>query len=154
MPDDDPIPDDPNQQLKEVEVAEETVRNNSNAVAHSVPGLVGDEKSWALKQKMLPWFWKGKEESAEETQEEEEEKEEKKVPWSSFPLERKPLHDTDDEETEVNSDEESDDPGFDSDIVEKERAAGKKEKASLGPLLGLALGSALLGGSLGYCSAR
>ena len=76
LPDDDPIPDDPNQQLKEVEVAEETVRNNSDAVAHSVPGLVGDEKSWALKQKKLPWFWKGKEESAEETQEEKEEEEE------------------------------------------------------------------------------
>ena len=35
---------------------------------------------------------------------------EKKVPWSSFPLERGPLH-VDDEETEGSSDEESEDSG-------------------------------------------
>merc|ERR1711990_191614 len=144
LPDDDPIPDDPNQ-LKEV-VVEETVRNNSDALAHLVVG----EKNWALKQKKLPWMWKGKEKSAAEMQEEKE----KKVPWSSFPLERGPLH-VDDEETEGSSDEESEDSGFDSDTEEEEEATGKKEKISqLGPLLGLALGSALLGGSLGYCRAR
>ena len=76
--------------------------------------------------------------------------EEKKIPWSSFPLEQEPLHastDTDDEE--------SDDSGFDEEVEENnEETAGKREKVSLGPLLGLALGSALLGGSLGYCRAR
>ena len=82
--------------------------------------------------------------------------EEKKIPWSSFPLEQEPLHasDTDDEETEGSSDEKTDDSGFDGDTEEKEKAAGKREKVSLGPFLGLALGSALLGGSLGYCRAR
>jgi len=153
LPDDDPIPDDPNK-LKEV-VVEETVRNNSDALAHLVDG----EKNWALKQKKLPWMWKGKEKSAaemqkEEKKEDEEEEKEKKVPWSSFPLERGPLH-VDDEETEGSSDEESEDSGFDSDTEEDEEATGKKEKISqLGPFLGIALGSALLGGSLGYCRAR
>merc|ERR1711990_611832 len=152
LPDDDPIPDDPNQ-LNEV-VVEETVRNNSDSLAHLVVG----EKNWALKQTKLPWMWKGKEESAEEMQkeekkEDEEEEKEKKVPWSLFPLEREPLH-VDDEETEGSSDEESDDSGFDT-ALEEEEATGKKEKISqLGPVLGLSLGCALLGGSLGYCRAR
>ena len=61
LPDDDPIPDNPNQMMEVVE--EETVRTNSNAL-----------------QKKLPWLWKGQEKSAEETQKEkkEEEKEEEK----------------------------------------------------------------------------
>ena len=147
LPDDDPIPDHPNQ-LKEV-VLEETVRNSSDVLALLVIG----EKNWALKQKKFPWLWKGQDESAEEKQKEEKEK---KIPWSSFPLEQEPLHasDTDDEETEGGSDEKSDDSGFDEDMEENEEAAGKREKVSLGPFLGLALGSALLGGSLGYCRAR
>ena len=82
--------------------------------------------------------------------------EEKKIPWSSFPLEQDPLHasDTDDEETDGSSDEDSDDSGFDEEVEENEETAGKSEKVCLGPFIGLALGSALLGGSLGYCRAR
>ena len=148
MPDDDPIPDHPNP--KEV-VEEETVRN-SGALAHLVI------ENWAVKQKMLPWFRKEQDESAEEVGKEETEETEKKeekmqIPGSSSPLEQKPLRasDTsDDDETEGSSDEESEDSGFEEDMEENEEAAGK----SLGPLLGLALGSALLGGSLGYCRAR
>ena len=144
LPDDDPIPDNPNQMKEVVE------ENNS-----------------ALKQKKLPWLWKGQEESAEETQKEEKKKEEEKeekMPWSSFPPEREPLHgDTDDdndetdseEESDDSSDEESDDSGFDEeDLEENLDFAGKREKLSPGRFLGLALGSALVGGSLGYCHAR
>ena len=149
LPDDDPIPDHPNQ-LKEA-LDEGTVMNNSDVLALLVIG----EKNRALKQNKFPRLWKGQDESAEETQKEEvKEKKvgekEKKIPWSSFPLEQEPLHastDTDDEE--------SDDSGFDEEVEENnEETAGKREKVSLGPLLGLALGSALLGGSLGYCRAR
>ena len=154
LPDDDPIPDDPNQ-LKEV-VVEETVRNNSDVLLLLVIG----EKNWALKPTKFPWLWKGQDESAEEMQKEEKQKEEqteeKKIPWSSFPLEQDPLHasDTDDEETDGSSDEDSDDSGFDEEVEENEETAGKSEKVCLGPFIGLALGSALLGGSLGYCRAR
>ena len=140
MPDDDPIPDHPNQ-LKEV-VLEEALRNNSDVL------------TLLICEKKFPWMFKGQDESAEETQKEEQkeqkEEKEKNIPWSSFPLEQEPLHasaDTDDEE--------SDDSGFDEEVEENnEETAGKREKVSLGPLLGLALGSALLGGSLGYCRAR
>ena len=145
LPDDDPIPDNPNQ-MKEV-VEEETVRTNSNA-----DFLAIGENNSALKQKKLPWFWKGQEELAGETQKEEkkkeEEKEEEKIPWSSFPLERQPLHgDTDDnnnetdsdEESDDSSDEESDDSGFDEEEMEENLDfAGKREKLSVGPFLGLA----------------
>ena len=146
LPDDDPIPDHPNQ-LKEV-VLEEALRNNSDVL------------TLLICEKKFPWMFKGQDESAEETQKEEQkeqkEEKEKNIPWSSFPLEQEPLHasDTDDEETEGGSDEKSDDSGFDEDMEENEEAAGKREKVSLGPFLGLALGSALLGGSLGYCRAR
>ena len=149
LPDDDPIPDDPNQPKEVVE--EETVRNNSGALAHPV---IGDEKNWALKQNKFPWLWKGQDESAEETEKEEEKK---KIPWSSFPLEQEPLHasDTsDDDETEGSSDEESEDSGFEDSFEESFEESLEADGQSLGPFLGLALGSALLGGSLGYCRAR
>ena len=69
---------------------------------------------------------------------------EEKISWSSFP----------------SSDEKSFGSGkgfgfgFDEDMEENEEAAGKREKVSVGPYLGLALGSALLGGSLGSCHTR
>ena len=147
LPDDDPIPDHPNQLKKVVE------EDNSDVLALVVIG----EKNWTVKQKKFPWSWKGQDESAEGTQKEEkeeekekdddEEEEEKEIPVSSFPLKEEPL-DASDTEEEESSDEESEDSGFEEEMEEEE--ADK----SLAPFLGLALGSALLGGSLGYCRAR
>ena len=144
LPDDDPIPDHPNQ-LKEV-VLEETVRNSSDVLALLVIG----EKNWALKQKKFPWLWKGQDESAEEKQKEEKEK---KIPWSSFPLEQEPLHAGSSDEKSFGSGK-GFGFGYDEDMEENEGAVGKREKVSLGPYLGLVLGSALLGGSLGCCHTR
>ena len=133
LPDDDPIPDHPNQ-LKEV-VLEEALRNNSDVL------------TLLICEKKFPWMFKGQDESAEETQKEEQKEEkEKNIPWSSFPLEQEPLHAS---EKSFGSGK-GFGFGYDEDTEENEEAAGK----SLGPLLGLALGSALLGGSLGYCRAR
>ena len=59
------------------------------------------------------------------------------------------------EESDDSSDEESDDSGFDEeDLEENLDFAVKREKLSLSPVLSLTLGSALVGGSLGYCRAR
>ena len=140
MPDDEPIPDYPNQVMEE-----ETVRNNLL--------MIGDDKNWALKQKKLPWLWKGQDKSDEE-KEVSQKNEEEKMSCPAFPLKQEPVYASetsdDDDETESSSDEESYDSGFEDDGENMEKGAPK----SLGPLLGLVLGSTLLGGSLGYCHAR
>ena len=137
LPDDDPIPDHPNQ-LKEV-VLEEALRNNSDVL------------TLLICEKKFPWMFKGQDESAEETQKEEQKEEkEKNIPWSSFPLEQEPLHAS---EKSFGSGK-GFGFGYDEDMEENEEAAGKREKVSLGPFLGLGLGSALLGGSLGCCHTR
>merc|ERR1719234_2839757 len=101
-------------QMKEVVEVEKT---NSDALADF--SLIGAENS-ALKQKKLPWLRNVLEESVEEMQKEEKKDEEKeegllellkkmmKMPWSSFPPEREPLHGDTDDDDETDSDEESD----------------------------------------------
>ena len=150
LPDDDPIPDNNPDDQREVE----SVTINANMVV-----LVG-EKKWALLEEKLPWFWKVKEEEEEEKEEEKKEEPDKrgeKISLSSDEEGETDSEGSSDEDSDVdedsNVDEDSDVDG-DSNGDEDAEVGEMEEEVNLGPFIGLALGSALLGGSLGHCHAR
>ena len=147
MPDDDPIPDNNPDDQREVE----SVTINANMVV-----LVG-EKNWALKKEKLPWFWRVKEEEKEEEKKEEPHKRGEKIPLSSDEEDETDSEGSSDEDSDVDEDsnvDEDSDVDEDSNEDEDAEVGEMEEEVNLGPFIGLALGSALLGGSLGHCHAR
>ena len=144
LPDDDPIPDYPTQMMEMME--EETVKNDDKNWPESA-----EQKGDSPKKEK-----KGERQKNEKKEKKKEEKEEKKISWSEFPKKQEPVQvhasETSDDDEDTEGSEESDDSGFENNLEDMEEAPRKN--FGLGPLLSLSLGSAVLGGSLGYGHAR
>ena len=125
MPDNDPIPDHPDDLKKmnmvKLSCGEEGKKEEKNNKKKEVKKMIETELNW--------------------------------IPWSSFPQDSEERGVG--SQFDSRSDRESDDSDFDDqEEMEEEEEKSDMKKITLGSFLCLALGAALVGGSFGYCRAR